>query len=411
MANERVRGVEPLSRLWKSRVIPLYDTRAGLRHDDPRYAEGYGEARAGLRPREVGVLGIEPSLHAPKARVLPVYDTPLIFLNLAYFHLFFNLCYNKIMDFKEVLKELNIVANCRKYGISIWQCPQFLFVIMGLVIMVTSLTTYVLGTRYVADPDTVSLIVLAITIVLFVITFSMTRSMEGLAEANRLKSEFVSIVSHQLRSPLSNLKWAIELLLSGRLGEIDGKQGEYFKILKDNATRMEELVADLLIVSRLEQGRFPLNKSAFSLEELTKEIILTFEPAAKAAHVEIKPEVINPLPKAWADASRIKMVIENFLDNAIRYTKEKGEIKIKIELKRKTLLFSVRDNGVGIPKGDQKHIFQKFFRSKNILKYQTQGSGLGLFIAKSLVEKSGGKVGFQSQENKGSMFWFTIPTK
>ena len=315
------------------------------------------------------------------------------------------------MNFKDILNELNVVGNCRKYGISIWQCPQFLFVIMGIVIIATSLTTYALGTRYVADPDTVSLIVLAITVVLFVITFSMTRSMEGLAEANRLKSEFVSIVSHQLRSPLSNLKWAIEFLLSGRLGEVAVKQGEYFKILKENATRMEELVADLLIVSRLEQSRFPLNKSAFSLPDLVKEVISAFEPAAQSAHLELKLEAANSLPQAWADVLRIKMVIENFLDNAIRYTKDSGEIKITIKPKGKNLLFVIQDKGVGIPKEDQKRIFQKFFRSKNIMRYQTSGSGLGLFIAKSLAEKSGGKVGFQSQENKGSMFWFTIPIK
>jgi len=315
------------------------------------------------------------------------------------------------MNFKDILNELNVVGNCRKYGISIWQCPQFLFVIMGIVIIATSLTTYALGTRYVADPDMVSLIVLAITVVLFVITFSMTRSMEGLAEANRLKSEFVSIVSHQLRSPLSNLKWAIEFLLSGRLGEVAVKQGEYFKILKENATRMEELVADLLIVSRLEQSRFPLNKSAFSLPDLVKEVISAFEPAAQSAHLELKLEAANSLPQAWADVLRIKMVIENFLDNAIRYTKDSGEIKITIKPKGKNLLFVIQDKGVGIPKEDQKRIFQKFFRSKNIMRYQTSGSGLGLFIAKSLAEKSGGKVGFQSQENKGSMFWFTIPIK
>ena len=299
------------------------------------------------------------------------------------------------MNFKDILNELNVVGNCRKYGISIWQCPQFLFVIMGIVIIATSLTTYALGTRYVADPDMVSLIVLAITVVLFVITFSMTRSMEGLAEANRLKSEFVSIVSHQLRSPLSNLKWAIEFLLSGRLGEVAVKQGEYFKILKENATRMEELVADLLIVSRLEQSRFPLNKSAFSLPDLVKEVISAFEPAAQSAHLELKLEAANSLPQAWADVLRIKMVIENFLDNAIRYTKDSGEIKITIKTKGKNLLFVIQDKGVGIPKEDQKRIFQKFFRSKNIMRYQTSGSGLGLFIAKSLAEKSGGKVGFQ----------------
>jgi len=314
------------------------------------------------------------------------------------------------MDFKKILSQLNIVGQCKKYRLSIWQCPQFLFLLMGLVIIITAVVTYTLGTR-VADPYTVLLIVLALTIVLFVITFSITRSLEGLAEANQLKSEFISIVSHQLRSPLSNLKWAVELLISGRLGEIKGKQSEYLKILKDNTTRMGELVSDLLTVSRIEQGRFPLEKTEFSLEDLAKEIIAGYEPIAKSSQVELKLETVGNLPKAFGDVSRIKIVAENFLDNAIRYIKNGGQVQIKITTKNKQLLFTVQDSGVGIPPDDQKYIFQKFFRSKNALKHQIHGSGLGLYIAKSIIERSGGKINFKSKENKGSTFWFSLPTK
>jgi len=246
---------------------------------------------------------------------------------------------------------------------------------------------------------------------LLVLTFSITRSMEGLAEANRLKSEFVSIVSHQLRSPLSNLKWVTELLVSGKLGKSDQKLGEYFQILKDNTNRMGELISDLLTVSRIERGNLPLNKTEFSLKDLTKEIISEFQLNAAAANIEFKFEAVDSLPPAFADPSRIKIVVENFLDNAIRYTNDKGKIQIRIEPQGNHLLFSIKDSGVGIPKEDQKHICQKFFRSKNILKYQTHGSGLGLYIAKSIIERSGGKMGFQSKEDRGSTFWFTLPTK
>ena len=152
-------------------------------------------------------------------------------------------------------------------------------------------------------------------------------------------------------------------------------------------------------------------KGVFYIRELAKKIIAEFEHVAKASQIEIELVVSGNLPNALADVSRIKMVAENFLDNAIRYTKGKGEIKIKIEPKNRSLLFSVQDNGVGIPQKDQKHIFQKFFRSENVLKYQTHGSGLGLYIAKSIIERSGGKIGFKSKENKGSTFWFTTPIK
>ncbi len=315
------------------------------------------------------------------------------------------------MGFKKLLDELNIIARCKKYGISIWQCPQFLFVLMGIVIMITAVVTYTLGTRVAADPETVLLIVLALTVVLFVITFSITRSLEGLAEANQMKTEFINIVSHQLRSPLSNLKWALELLMSNHLGEIKEKRSEYMKILEDNTNRMSELVADLLTVSRLEQGRFLLNKAEFSLTDLAKEIIAIHKPAAEASQIRLKLEAPGNLPKVYGDALRIKIVAENFVHNAIRYNKDKGEVKVKIAPKNKSLLFAVQDNGIGIPADDQKHIFEKFFRSKNALKSQTHGSGLGLYIGKMIIEKSDGKIGFKSEKNKGSTFWFLLPIK
>jgi len=157
------------------------------------------------------------------------------------------------MSFREILEQLNIRATCKQYGLGMWRCPQFLFLLMGSVIIITALVTYFLGTRYVADPGTVSLIVLVLTVILFVLTFSITRSLEGLAEANRLKTEFISIVSHQLRSPLSNLKWALEILVSDRFGKIDGKPAEYLQILSDNTKRMGELISSLLIFGKIRQ--------------------------------------------------------------------------------------------------------------------------------------------------------------
>jgi len=328
------------------------------------------------------------------------------------------------MNFKGILSQLNIVAQCRKYGLSLWQCPQFLFLVMGLVITISTLTAYAIGTRYIEDPRMVALIVLLATAILFIIAVIITNSFERLAEANRMKSEFVSIVSHQLRSPLSNLKWAIELLMSGKLGKIEEKQTEYFKILKENSDRMGELIKDLLIVSRIETAKLPIKKMEFSLEDLVKELIKEFTPFAQASNVEIKFLSEENLPKIFADPSQIRLVVENLLDNAIRYIKGRGVVEIKIESQarqkfltknlggqEKNIYFKIRDNGVGIPKEEQKYIFQKFFRSGNILRYQTQGSGLGLYISKAIIEKSGGKIGFKSQEGIGSTFWFTLSIK
>ena len=315
------------------------------------------------------------------------------------------------MNFKGIWAQLNIVAQCRKYGLSVWQCPQFLFLIMGLVITISTLTAYAIGTRYIEEPRMVALIVLLTTAILFIIAVIITDSFERLAEANRMKSEFVSIVSHQLRSPLSNLRWALELLMSGKIGKIEEKQLEYFTILKENSNRMKELIEDLLIVSRIETAKLLIKKMEFSLEDLVKELIKELTPFALASNVEIKFLNKEDLPKVFADPSQIRLVIENLLDNAIRYIKGIGVVEIKIESQEKNIYFEIKDTGVGIPKEEQKYIFQKFFRSENVLKYQTQGSGLGLYISRAIIEKSGGKIGFKSEENKGSTFWFTLPLK
>jgi signal transduction histidine kinase len=313
------------------------------------------------------------------------------------------------MKLEEILGQLNISAQCKKHGLSLWQCPQFLFLIMGIIIVATSIIVYWIGTKYIGDPYLVSLIILGVSAILFVIDFTISHSFEKLAEINKIKSEFISIVSHQLRTPISNLNWVLELLMSGSLGKIEAKQIEYFKILKENIDRMAELVRDLLIVSRIEAETLFLKEKRFSLSDVIKELIVAFEPVAKASNVTISFENQKDLPQIMADPFQTRQVIENLLDNAIRYIKEKGKVKLKLKLEHDNFYFEINDTGVGIPQKDKKHIFQKFFRADNAMKYQTQGSGLGLYIAKSIIKKSKGKIGFKSQEGQGSTFWFTLP--
>lgn len=315
------------------------------------------------------------------------------------------------MNVREVFNQLNIFAQCKKYGVSLWQCPQFLFLVMGIFIIVTTLTTYALGTRYVTEPQIVVLIVLFITAILLSISFIITQSFERLAEANRMKSEFINIVSHQLRTPLTNLKWTVEFLVSKRADGITEKQTEYFRNLTENINRMGELINNLLIISRIETTGLALKKKEFSLVTLIQELIPEFEPFAQATNINLEFKPGGKLPKISADPEQLRLVVENLLDNAIRYIKSQGKVEIKLEKKGTTLYFEIKDNGIGIPRDEQKYIFQKFFRAENVLKYQTQGSGLGLYISKTIVERSGGKIGFKSEEGKGTTFWFTLPIK
>ncbi|KKQ76859.1 MAG: two-component hybrid sensor and regulator [Parcubacteria group bacterium GW2011_GWC1_38_6] len=312
------------------------------------------------------------------------------------------------MKLKEAFNYL-FFGQCKRYGVSIWQCPQFLFLIMGLIIMGTSIGTFLIGNRYVDDPIMVVFIVLLSAAILFIMAFFITNGFEKLAEANRMKTEFVGIVSHQLRAPLSNLKWSIELLMSGGLGKIEEKQKEYFQILEENSSRMHELISDLLVVSRMETTGFFSHKASFSLIKLVKETIKEFDIFTKSSNIKIDFDYPSKKIDTLADSPHIKLVVENLIDNAIRYAKKGGNIQIKAQARKDKIYLEIKDDGVGIPKNDQRYIFQKFFRAQNALKHQTQGSGLGLYIAKTMIEKSNGKIGFNSKENEGSTFWFTLP--
>jgi len=312
---------------------------------------------------------------------------------------------------KENFGKLNILAQCRRYGLPLWQCPQFLFLVMGVVIIITSIVSYLIGTRYITDPEIVTLIVLAVTILLFTIAFIIIRSFERIAEASRMKSEFINIVSHQLRSPLTNIKWTFELLTSKELETPSEKLEEYLNNVKENIARMAELIDDLLVVSRIEQGTFPMLKKEISLEALIRDLVSRFKVFAEASHIELNFYPEPDLPKIYADPSLLKLVIENLIDNAIRYTRGGGKIEIKLKRKKGELLFEIKDSGVGIPEKEQKYIFRKFFRAENALKERTRGSGLGLYVCKSVIQKAGGKIWFKSEEGEGTTFYFTHPIK
>ncbi len=221
----------------------------------------------------------------------------------------------------------------------------------------------------------------------------------------KIKSEFVSVAAHQLRTPLSGIKWTLRTILDEKEG-ISEEQFNFVEKAYEANERMVNLVNDLLNVSRIEEGRYMYKPKKADLMETIKPIIDSYEEKIKEKGLKFeKKEPKEQLPKLKIDTEKIGMIAHNFLDNALKYTKE-GKITFAIELldKEDKVKLSVSDTGVGIPEDQQERMFNKFFRAANVMRMETEGSGLGLFISKNIIEAHGGNVGFTSKEGEGSTF-------
>lgn len=228
---------------------------------------------------------------------------------------------------------------------------------------------------------------------------------------DQMKSEFISVAAHQLRTPLSSIKWVIKMVLDGDTGELNKDQQELLSKGYASNERVIKLVNDLLNVSRIEEGKFGFEFKEGNFQEVLDVAINNIEKEVAKNHLKLKLNKSGKLPMVYMDKDRIIIVLQNLLDNAVKYTPEHGKIEINIETISKFLKVTVQDNGVGIPKNDQAKLFSKFFRAANVMRMQTEGSGLGLFIARNIIKRHGGKVTIISQEGKGTKVSFTLPIK
>lgn len=233
--------------------------------------------------------------------------------------------------------------------------------------------------------------------------------MSSQKELEKARLEFVSLTSHQLRTPSSGIKAFLELILGGDAGPLTDTQADYLNEIYQSNERMIELVEALLNVSKIESGRLVLEPRPVDLIKLCEEVIkevMPFMGERKQKFEFIKP---SELPLISADAKLIFQVISNLLTNASKYNLDGGSIVLQISKEANEILFRVSDTGWGIPKHQHDKVFTKFFRGDNVVMHQTVGSGLGLYIVKQIVEMSGGRVWFESEENKGTTFYFTLP--
>jgi signal transduction histidine kinase len=230
---------------------------------------------------------------------------------------------------------------------------------------------------------------------------------QELQKLDELKSEFVSMVSHELRAPLTNINGSIELLLEGDAPCYDRQHRDLLHIVGEQTARLTRLVQGILNVSRIEAGHLVLQPQAFSMVGLIEKVIGVWESREVSNPFE-HPRSEN-LPSVWADRDRTEEVLFNLIDNAIKYSAEGASIRLAAESNDQFMLVAVSDRGVGIPTDEVDKVFDKFHRVDRGDNMETYGHGLGLYICRKLVEAQGGAISVDSVLGEGSTFRFTLP--
>jgi len=232
-----------------------------------------------------------------------------------------------------------------------------------------------------------------------------------LKEIDQMKSDFLASVTHELKSPLTSLIMYIDLFLTGATGNLNEKAKKFLRIMERNSNRLARFIDDLLDMARIERGKMEIRKESLGIFPIVSETVELMKPQADEKNIEITMNIPDNLPSVLIDGDRTRQVITNLLSNSIKFTPEKGKISIKIRDDKKYLEVSLSDTGIGIPPEQISKIFDKFEQVKEVRERVKgpRGTGLGLAIVKSLVEAQGGKIWVESEVDKGSTFYFTLP--
>jgi len=225
--------------------------------------------------------------------------------------------------------------------------------------------------------------------------------------AEQMKSDFVSFVTHQLRTPLSGMKWMLELAMDTL--DDPAEVRSYIEDARMSTDRLIGLVNDLLAISRLERGKLQLTFRNLDIADLTRGVVDEIMQMSNEKEQSLSLEIGSDLPPVYGDAQLLRQAILNLISNAVKYTPAKGNIQIRVGKDADRVLWSVKDSGIGIPKADQNKLFEKFYRAGNVLSVETEGTGLGLYLVRLIMDRFGGKVWCESTEGVGSTFLFALP--
>ncbi|MEK7560883.1 MAG: ATP-binding protein [Patescibacteria group bacterium] len=226
---------------------------------------------------------------------------------------------------------------------------------------------------------------------------------------DRAKSEFVALASHQLQTPLVTINAYLELLLAGDAGRLTKAAREQIAEAERAAKRMTYLVRALLDVSKIELGTFAGEFVPTALEPIVRRAILDLAPLIEKRGVTVRENYAATVPAVLADAEHLELAVQNIISNAVKYAADNGTVDVEISVDANGVLLRITDNGCGIPADEQRRVFSKLFRAENVRKQVTDGTGLGLYIAKAIVDQIGGRIWFESRENHGTTFFIALP--
>jgi sensor protein resE len=234
------------------------------------------------------------------------------------------------------------------------------------------------------------------------------RQLQRLDEA---KNEFISMASHQLRTPLTSIKGYLDMMLEGDLGKISPTQRAVLREAFSSSERMVRLINDFLNVSRLQTGKFTIDKQSVDIAQILRDEVSLLKVVADQRSVEMVLKIDKKIPSLAVDSEKIRQVMLNMIDNAIYYSNPHKKVVITLKSSGKMIEFSVKDSGIGVPKSEQTNLFGKFFRGTNAKKRRPDGTGVGLFLAKKVILSHDGEMIFESEEGKGSTFGFRLPVR
>lgn len=242
-------------------------------------------------------------------------------------------------------------------------------------------------------------------------TKELRQSNAQLQRLDKAKNEFISMASHQLRTPLTSIKGYLDMLLEGDLGTLTPTQKTVLREAFMSSERMVQLINDFLNVSRLQTGKFVINRDVVNLGDVAREEVSLLGVVARQRGVTVKLTVDKNIPLINVDSEKLRQVIMNMIDNAIYYSKKHGVVQVSMKQEVDHIIFMVKDHGIGVPKEEQSGLFGKFFRASNARKRRPDGTGVGLFLARKVILLHGGQVIFESEEGKGSTFGFRLPLR